>query len=221
MVAFGCDIEYKTQIKVSEIQSLTAKIQAIPAQLSVEVATCKDSSTGLPSEYVLKAQQQVPYIFKDTKYEGCESKGWDTYANFSAEMYMFSHEKGDIYKDKISLLKYQGDRSSSNCVKNYGEQLILTIPKEMVEKFKKVSESDPISVSLRFECAIINDTKKPFFFNATSVYINDYPYPYPMKAVKLEPNEKTTIQLFKGTSEWLMSGAPVVLIHNINEKEIE
>ena len=100
LVMVGCDFDYNTTLKVSEIRNMSEKVQVHSAEIRAEVIECKDSTTGLVSKYVFEAQQHVPYMFKDSKYTGCVDEGMDDFACFDTEFYMYSDEKSKYYKGK-------------------------------------------------------------------------------------------------------------------------
>jgi len=217
LVMVGCDFDYKTTLKVSEIRNMTEKVQIHPAEIRAEVIECKDDTTGLVSKYVFEAKQHVPYMFKDSKYTGCVDEGMDDFACFDTKFYMYAdgkskYDKGKFkgmsLKDKLSIVRVHTPIKGLDA-------LLIVLSDGMKQRILNVKKSTYRTPSVNFEFILINDTKKALVRHSTGIYKNGDPVQNEWNA--LQPGEKIRLKLSRISVEFLIKYNHVAIFEITNE----
>jgi len=159
LILAGCKVHLNIPVKLSELQSAkNNQSSGIHSFVIAEVSSCKDRKTDLDSTSLLKAKQQINYIFGNAEFLVCDREGFKSHAKFRVAVALSADS---------SLPKYV----TVSGKKGFG----VTIGSEMVEKIIKNSNSTNSKFDLDINVKIDNDTNEDWNYVIYSSFVNDKP----------------------------------------------
>lgn len=186
----GCKSHLTADVNVSDLISNT--IKNTTATLYAEVASCSSyEDSRNPSSSLIEAQQVIPSLFANAKFENCFQQKMDSFAQFSIPLMVGSMSKDEDFKPDVIKVFSQ--------VEN---ELLLGIhmPKVIKANFEKHNKQDfqvnaitPESVFITI--GLINDTNKNLPFDISDGFLDGKPSPPAGSKLSLPPKGRVEIRL--------------------------
>lgn len=198
----GCKTTVETELSISDL--LTSETKIIPSNLYVEVAACNDhEDSRKPSSSLVKAQETVPTVFAEAKYEECFRKKFDSFARFTVPVVLDKDKDGRLASD-----------AHINLLSNNDNLLAVAIPTKIKTNLDNAAKRGMgvSALKLNFNIKVSNDTGKKFPFTVLASYVENKPYVF--ENLNVEANSSFVIKLSDvSVSSALDNGSARVLVH--------
>jgi len=169
----GCKSHIGFPIKLSDFDSKKESIR-IQGFMSIEVSSCIDSKTKIPSDDVFKLQNKIPYIFKESVYSHCEDEGMRSFAWFSIPANIDNLRNSKPVDDQIINLSFFPRKANPE-----NRNLVILLAPKLKESISNLIESSDFAslddISMTFE---INTGGKKLEFRVIGAYLEDTPVQY-------------------------------------------
>lgn len=164
----GCKAEIEMPVKLSDFDKKEKSVQIVGA-MAMEVTSCTERGTDMPSDDIFKLQKQIPYVFKGAEYVECKKHRFKSYALFKLPANIDNVKDGKAADEQVINLAFfpneSGDRSLS-----------VYIPPKLRESINKLIESNMyISASDIVMSLEIDPEGKPMSFRVVGAYIDGEP----------------------------------------------
>lgn len=186
----GCKSHLTADVNVTDLTGNT--IKNTTATLYAEVASCSSyEDSRNPSSSLIEAQQVIPSLFANAKFENCFQQKMESFAQFSIPLMVGSMTKDEDFKpDEIKVFSQ---------IEN---ELLLGIhmPKAIKANFEKYNKQEfqinaitPEAVFITI--GLINDTDKSLPLDISEGFLDGKPNPPAGSKLSLPPNGRVEIRL--------------------------
>lgn len=194
----GCKTTLMSGLNISQL--INASDSPVRSALQIEVSSCKDySDESMPSSDVLKLQHQIPKVFPDSEYLGCEREGMESFALFRNDAVLDRATDDEIAAtDRMVFISKEG------------QKLSVMLPAEFLAKINDLKDRSGVKLDYGIMVMLKNDTDEPYTFVASGVYVDDVPYLG--EEYTMEPGAQTTIVLGDVFTDAIIDGSHIAFL---------
>lgn len=114
----SCKTEIAVPVKLSDFDKKEKSVQIVGG-MSMEVSSCKDRGSDMPSDDIFKLQKQIPYVFKGAKYIKCKKRKFKSYALFMLPANIDNIKDGKTVDEQVINLTYFPNESGKRSLNVY------------------------------------------------------------------------------------------------------
>ena len=168
LLLIGCKTTIEIPVKLSDFDKKDPSVQIV-GLMNMEITSCTERGTDMPSDDVFKLQKKIPYIFKGAEYINCYDKNFRSHVLFKLPVNSDNVKDGKVIDEYMINLNYFPVESASRLLNIY-------IPKKLGESINKLIKSNmyinasDIAITLE-----IDPEGYKFPFTAIGVYIDGSP----------------------------------------------
>lgn len=165
----GCKTTIELPVKLSDFEKKDSSIK-INGAMAMEVTSCTQQNSDMPSDDIFKLQKQIPYVFKGAKYIECKKQRFKSYALFKIPANIDNVKNGKPVDDQVINLSF------FPASENGGRDLNVSIPLKLGASINNLIKSNlhvqasDISMSL-----MIDPEGKKLAFTVVGAYLDGIP----------------------------------------------
>ncbi|MFD2177803.1 DUF7424 family protein [Veronia pacifica] len=164
----GCKAEIEMPLKLSDFDKKEKSVQIV-GTMAMEVTSCTERGTDMPSDDIFKLQKKIPYVFKGAEYVECKKDGFNSYALFKLPANIDNVKDGKSADDQVINLAFFSNESG-------GRNLSVYIPPKLRGSINKLIESNVyINASDIVMSLVVDPEGKPMSFTVVGAYLDSKP----------------------------------------------
>lgn len=162
----GCKTEMEVPVKLSDFTK-TESVTTTGA-MAIEIPSCTEPDSDMPSDSVFKLQKKIPYVFKGAEYIKCTKHDFKSYVVFKFPVNIDNVVDGKVIDEQMINLSYLAD--------NDGHSLFVKIPPKLQESINTMIKSNMYSDINDMQLSLnIDPEGKKTNFSVIGAYLDGNP----------------------------------------------